>query len=156
MPELVDTARWPHPQLKSLRIGKRETGNPDYFFDGVQYVTEGECLLAKTLKAMGVPFTPNVQFYLYPVRPPPAGEPRGFTPDFVFNQRAYVWTNPDGTQEVIHGIEAKGRSISTKHQRKADQLFRAYGIRIRLLTTPEIRVYWTIGMLPILPLDALT
>jgi len=155
MAKFVDAADWSGVPLKSHDVGTRANRKHSYPFGGVCYATEGEMLLAKLLIEMGVPFTPNVQFVL---KPPPGRRSRTdviFVPDFIFNKQAYIWTDENGREELIHGLEAKGMNpdqFTAKGRAKVRLLRETRGINVRLISTKEIRAYLRSGTLPMRPL----
>lgn len=84
-----------------------------------------------------------------------------FEPDFLFGRQddeshpALVWTNPDGSQEVIHGFECKGTKpkAGNRRYRKVGDLYKARGINLKVLTEAEILSYAAQGLrLPLSPL----
>lgn len=153
MSELVDQADWSKVSLESTNVQGRSKRR--HVHNGISYATEGERLLAELLDQQGVPFTPNVKFVLGFTQ---KGEktPRGkiFVPDFIFNKQAYVWTDPDtGEEEVIHGLEAKNRRPHQHaHNPKTRLLWARRRIRVRIISTQEIRDYIASGGLPLRPL----
>jgi len=156
MRRLVDQANWDGVILRSTNVGGTAKNNGSMLVNGVQYVTEGEAVLARLLLRLGIPFTPNVKFVL---KAGPGTKDRRdviYVPDFIFNRVAYVWRNEDGTEEVIHGIECKGlhpRRCRTKGSEKVRLLGERYGIRIKMLSTDEIKAFARRkGGLPMRPL----
>lgn len=125
-------------------------------FDGQQYATEHEVMVAMLLTKMGFAFTPNVRC---PFLTPPRVANRRIdyiVPDFIFNGDVYVWTNADGTEELIHGIEVKGISakrgrFSSKARRKLDELRKQRGISIKLLSNQDAVAWLKRGRLPLRP-----
>ena len=153
MTELVDQANWSKVSLKSTNVQGKSRNR--FVYDGYSYATEGEMLLAELLDRQGIPFTANVKFVLDFT---PKGEktPRGtiFVPDFIFNKKAYVWTDPvTGEEEVIHGLEAKNRRPHQHaHNPKTRLLWTRRRIRVRIISTQEIRDFIASGGLPLRPL----
>jgi hypothetical protein len=154
MSQLVDQADWSDVVLKSTNvIGSAK--NSQLTHNGYRYATHGELLLAQLLDQLGIPFTPNVRFD-FDDTPVKGGQktPKGkvYVPDFIFNKRAYVWTDPDtGEQEVIHGLEAKNRCSRTSNP-KTRLLYGHRKIRVRLICTQDIERFMKAGALPIAPL----
>ncbi|MDD5251236.1 MAG: hypothetical protein PHT12_01210 [Patescibacteria group bacterium] len=158
MTTLVDRANWRGVIVESEAVNGGSV-DPRLRHEGVQYVTEGELLLAKLLCQMSVAFTPNVKFLLAPSgNKPPRGRirfvPVIYVPDFVFNRLGLIWTNEDGTTEIVHGLEAKSVRSHFKPQalRKARLLAEQRSIHIKLLSETDIRRYAALGTLPIIRL----
>jgi hypothetical protein len=91
------------------------------------------------------------------------GQYRRYEPDFVLGSwdchehRAFIWTNPDGTQEVVHGIECKETMPEEDNcrLRKVGALEQSRGINIKVLTEAEIFSYALQGFqLPLRPLPS--
>lgn len=153
---LVDEANWDDVVIRSTNVGgNSKKNNGGLRVNGVQYVTEGEAVLAKLLLALKVAFTPNVKFVL---RAPSGAKNRRdviYVPDFIFNKRAYVWRNADGSEEIVHGIECKGlhpRQCKTKGGEKVRLLRQQRGINVKMLSTDEIKDFARAGRLPMRPL----
>ncbi len=114
--------------------------------DGYQYATEEEAMLAEMLLQQGIQFTPNVSFGI--VMPTRGGATVPFVPDFIFNGRAYVWSDNDG-EILVHGLEAKGKKGKTQ---KVSLLFAQRRVRVLLLRNPVIRRFHDSGNpLPLRP-----
>jgi hypothetical protein len=156
MADTVDPAIWDGIDIKSTNVGGRKKDNSSLYFNGVQYVTEGEVLLARLLTAMRVPFTPNVKIILKPPRSAKTNQDVIYVPDFIFNKKAFVWRNEDGSEEIVHGIEAKGlhaRQKTAKGKEKVRLLREQRGINVKMLSTDEIRCFSRDGGLPMAPLN---
>jgi len=156
MADTVDPAVWDGIDIKSTNVGGRKKDNSSLSFNGVQYVTEGEVLLARLLTAMRVPFTPNVKIVLKPSKSAKTKQAVIYVPDFIFNKKAFVWRNENGTEEMVHGIEAKGlhpRQKTAKGREKVRLLREQRGINVKMLSTDEIRAFSRAGGLPMTPLN---
>lgn len=114
-----------------------------YLHRGYRYCTYGEVTLARLLTAQGIDFTPDVQFPFFPKR---KRRVRSYVADFVFNRNSYVWTEEDGTEIVVHGLECKG---AYRKSRKAGTLYGERGIHIIVLCEAEIDLYKGKGQLPL-------
>ncbi len=155
MADLIDEADWNGIVMRSTKVCTGTKKNAHLVLDGQQYATEGELIVARLLTAAGVPFTPNVQFEL-------AADERGrrkhmlYVADFIFNRDAFIWTNPDGSQEIVHGIEAKGLWPDKKQKagKKVRALKRQRNINVKLLSTMELREMEKKGGLPLEPLPS--
>lgn len=154
---LTDRADWSGIEIKVHPVGT--DGNQRYahlIYDGRQYATEQEVMVAELLTRMGVPFTPNVRFE-FPAPPRFAKrQVSHFVPDFVFDRKAFIWTDPDGSEELIHGLEVKGTSKGKKRfakwaREKADGLKKHRSIVIKLISNDEARQYFEQKRLPIRP-----
>ncbi len=113
-------------------------------FNGYCYQTYGEAEVARLLTEMGIDFTPDVTIPI----PPKGGakKPRSYVPDFVFNGSEYVWTEEDGTEQIIHGIECKGANVKSE---KARALYGKRGINVIVVFEAEIDFYSRRGRLPL-------
>lgn len=137
--DLTDNADWTGIDMNSVGVVGQTHG---YEYHGYRYVTPGEVAVARLLDLMGVPFTPDV---FIKVKTPlwPGRLPLVYVPDFVLNGRAYVWTEADGSRELIHGFEVKQRSrdgdYPARGMRKIAALREAKGIRIKILDELWIR-----------------
>ena len=154
MTQRSDRADWRGIVMRSVNVGGRNPKSKRLRFDGYNYVTEGEVILARLLTDMGVPFTPDVQTV---TEDPDHGNREViFVPDFILNQRAYLWTNEDGTTEIVHGLEAKaarsGR-FTRKDLNKVELLRQQRGIHVKLLSIADIKRYERRGSLPLSPLE---
>ncbi|MFH1047724.1 MAG: hypothetical protein V1738_05450 [Patescibacteria group bacterium] len=118
-------------------------------FAGYRYCTPGEVSLARLLTNMGVAFTPDVEIPL----PPKGGgkKSRAYVPDFLLNGDEYVWTDDDGTEHIIHGIECKGANNPSD---KAQALYRKRGVHVIVVYEAEIDAYVRRGELPLVPRPA--
>lgn len=159
---LADRADWSGIEIKVCPVGtdKNRKLFAHLVYDGRQYATEYEVMAAKLLTKLGAVFTPNVSFE-FPA-PPRFTRRRTsrFVPDFVFNKKAYIWTDPDGTEQLIHGIEVKGASKRRGKKRfakwaveKIDGLRKHRGIVIKLVSNDDIEVFSKQGRLPMRPFD---
>ncbi len=149
MKRLVDDANWDGIILKRTNVGGTSNCDRALLVNGVQYVTEGEALMARLLADLRIPFTPNVKFVVRS-----ATRDVVYVPDFIFDRRAYRWRNDDGTEEIIHGIECKGlhrRRGETKRTEKVRLLKEQRGINVKVLSTDEIRLFVRYGRLPMVP-----
>ena len=85
--------------------------------------------------------------------PPSNWKPDGrciFVPDFIFNRRAYVWSDESGEQ-LLHGLEAKRAKsgcFSSRAKKKVKLLKEQRGINVKLLSEADIRHYCQLGALP--------
>ncbi len=155
MADLVDSADWKGILLKSMNVGASTKQKAHLRYNGKQYATDGEYILAKLLTATGIDFTPNVQFVL---KPPADGKRRQdviYVADFIFDKKAFVWTNADGSEELVHGIECKGMmpgKFPAKAREKVRLLSEQRGIGVKLLSTKEIEEFVARGGLPMRPL----
>ncbi len=155
MKRLVDDANWDGIILKRTNVGGTSKGDRALLVNGVQYVTEGEAILARLLADLGIPFTPNVKFVLKASPGSKGGQDVIYVPDFIFDRRAYLWRNEDGSVEMIHGIECKGlhpRRCRTKGAEKVRLLKTQRGINVKMLSTDEIRSFARSGRLPMTPI----
>lgn len=134
---------WTGISMISRRVGCQ---HDRYVHQGYRYCTLGEFRVALMLTAMGIPYTPDVNF---PIQKEGTGRGYAFRPDFVFNGRSYVWTEEDGTEIVIQGIECKS---TNKKPQKALLLYEQRGIHILVMNDAEIRRCWNEGQgLPLRP-----
>lgn len=143
--------------LGKAAIGVRRKSRERWIFDGYQYASEGEFLLAKLLTEEGVPFTPDVRCT---VRLPHACAERVFYPDFVLNGETWLWT-AGGKPRRVHGLEAKGNprnrpdTAGAGYPRRVvenfDLLRAQRGIVIKILSEKEIRRWAERGRLPLEP-----
>lgn len=155
MKQLVDKANWDGVVLKSTNVGGTAKGARGLLVNGVQYVTEGEAVLARLLADLEIPFTPNVKFVLKGVPGTKNGHDVIYVPDFIFDRQAFIWRNEDGSEEVVHGIECKGlhpRRCRVKGSEKVRLLRLQRGINVKMLSTDEIREFARSGQLPMAPL----
>jgi len=147
---LIDRADWTGVQLRSIGVGPRRKNH--FVYDGFNYVTQEEAMMAELLTKHGVPFTPNVEFRMRRDN----GDQRNYVPDFIFNKQPFVWKAGRRTL-LIHGIEVKGDSSARdKHNlayKKAGLLWERR--RIHVLVLGNAQVYWRYrqGTLPISPLS---
>jgi len=148
---LTDNADWTGIDMDSVGVVGKTHG---YEYRGYMFVTPGEVAVARLLDLMGVPFTPDV-FIKVKTSLWPGRLPLVYVPDFVLNRRAFVWTDEDGSRELIHGFEVKQRSrdgdYPARGMRKITVLREAKGIRIKILDELWIRDQ---NCLPIMPLDS--
>ncbi len=133
------------PNWKGVQFVSRKNmqGNRRYEFNGYRYCTPGETVLARLLTTARIAFTPDVTIAI-----PPKGsgkKPRSYVPDFVFNGDEYTWTDEDGTEHIIHGIECKG---AMRKSEKAKSLYGKHGIHIIVVSEAEIDLYASRGSLP--------
>ncbi len=151
-----DRADWSGIVLESVNVGAHPCDRLK--LDGYQYVNEQELALAKLLKRMGIPFTPDVRIVLDV--PPDARGERGsaqriYVPDFIFDKTAYLWWGIGGRQ-VIHGLEAK-RAVSGHFPARAiqniDLLAAQRNVRVKLLSGAQIMRFAAKGALPMEPLE---
>lgn len=146
-----DEARWDGVDFVSVDVGARNK-SASLVFDGYQYATKGERQLAELLTDLGIPFTPDVPFWL----PKPDGKSRLFVPDFVFDRRAYLWYGRR-RPVLIHGIEAKGKTRDGTFSERALENVRLLkehrNVTILLLSNSQIKLYFNKGKLPLKPLD---
>ena len=150
MARIVDAADWDGVDLVSVNVGAIKNARNRY--QGFQYATEAEAMLAELLTRMRIPFTPNVFFSL--ARNSAGGNSRCFVPDFVFDKRAFLWHGGTGQRELIHGIEAKGAApgrFPPRALEKVRLLCEQRRIVIKLLTNVEIRAFYRAGALPMYP-----
>jgi len=136
------------PNWKDVVFVRRRNmgGDPRYEFRNYLYCTLGEVALARLLTAQGIAFTPDVTISI-----PPKGssqKSRAYVPDFIFNGDEYVWTDEDGTEHVIHGIECKG---TMRKSDKAKSLYGKRGINVIVVSEAEIDLYTRRGKLPMRP-----
>jgi len=129
MTRLIDEADWSDIAFESVSVGAKGV----HRYRGRSYVTPGELAIARALHVKRIEFTPDV-FVSLPVGP---GLPFIYVPDFIFNSQVYVWTEPDGSELLIHGLEIKHRTRSgafpPKGIYKTDKLYELRKIRVRLL-----------------------
>jgi hypothetical protein len=154
MADFIDEADWKGVVIRSVKVCSATKRNASLTLDGQQYATEGELLAARMLTAAGIPFTPNVQFELLASEKSKRKQML-YVADFIFNREAYIWTNPDGTQELVHGIEAKGLWPAKKEKcgKKVRALKRQRNINVKLLSTMELRELEKNGGLPLIPFE---
>ncbi len=135
MTQFIDQADWSDIALKSVSVGAKGV----YSFRGFSYVTPGELAVARILHMKGIKFTPDVFIKL----PNSSGLPFIYVPDFIFNGQAVIWSNSDGSEELIHGLEIKHRTkggvFPPKGVRKTNTLYERRKIRVRLLCEHEAR-----------------
>ncbi len=158
---LSDQADWDGIQMESAAVGAR-TRRRRWRIDGVQYVSEGEALLARLLIFMDIPFTPDVPILLR--REDGRAPSILYVPDFILDRAAYIWSWPNGRREVIHGLEVKGstrplpgvgRPVKKSYRRTLGKIIRLRqerNINVLLLTDREVRRYFRHGRLPLRPL----
>ncbi len=131
--QLKDKADWTGIVIASVGVQGRTSG---YEYGGYRYVTPGEVAIARLLTEQDIPFTPDVQVR---IRTPLWKErlPLVYTPDFVFDGQAYIWCDRTGTEEIVHGIEVKGRNRQGRYPRRALEkikvLREARGINVTLI-----------------------
>jgi len=139
--------KWRGIKLVSVDVGVR---HDDFLHDGYRYVTIGELRIARLLDKQGISFTPDVQVTM---RKFDASSNGGrsrktviYVPDFIFNRDTYIWTDQDGDEFEIHGIEAKA---SPGAPPKVQLLFERRNIRILVLGDKEINAFARNGRLPL-------
>jgi hypothetical protein len=134
------------PNWDGVRFERSSVGCDDsvYEHNGYHYCTWGELQIARLLTAMGIAFTSNVRFAIQ--NDGTFKKVNGFVPDFVFNGDTYVWTEDNGTEIEIHGIECKA---TNKKPDKARLLYEQRGIHILVLADAEIEFYSRQGRLPL-------
>jgi hypothetical protein len=151
MTRFRDTARWDGVDYVSVDVGAQNKAKK-YVFQGYHYATRGEMQLAELLTTLGIPFTPDIPFWLKK----PDGLARLFVPDFVFDKRPFIWFGRR-KPTLIHGIEAKGKTrLGTFSERALENvrmLHEQRGIRILLLSNGQIKQYFNKGRLPLKPFD---
>ncbi|MFH1047723.1 MAG: hypothetical protein V1738_05445 [Patescibacteria group bacterium] len=145
----IDEADWTGIKFASVSVGSKGI----YCFRGRSYVTPGELAIAQALAIRGIAFTPDV-FIQLPSQNPKSSLPFVYVPDFIFNGQPMIWIAPDGTEQLIHGLEIKHRcrdgSFPPKGIRKTGLLYELRKIRVRLLCEHEARL---LRPLPIKNLD---
>jgi len=151
----VDPADWTGVSVKSTDVGGHSKKGLSLVVDGVQYATKGEAIMARLLLDLGIAFTPNVKFVLKAA--PGSKTPRSvvYVPDFIFDKKAFIWRNEDGSEEIVHGIEAKGAHaghFTPKGREKVRLLRSQRGINVKLMSEDEIREFARQGALPMRPL----
>ncbi|MEA3249459.1 MAG: hypothetical protein U9Q03_03815 [Patescibacteria group bacterium] len=142
-------ADWKGIKFISANVGCQ---NSLYEHNGYHYCTLGEMLLAEMLTEHDVGFIPDMRFRVKndgkflnsdgSVRTTPLG----FVPDFIFNGDEWIWTEEDGIEFVIHGIEAKA---SDKKPERARLLYDQRGIHVMVMSDAEIGLYAKKGGLPL-------
>lgn len=128
--------KWSGIKLVSFDLGVK---HDDYLYGGYRYVTLGEQRIAQMLTEQGIAFTPDIEFPMHKRDSRGRWKRYAFIPDFIFNRDVYVWTDNDGEEFVIHGIEAKS---SQKMPRKVQLLFDRRNIRVLVLCDKEINKYF--------------
>jgi hypothetical protein len=142
-------ADWKGISFKSVNVGCQRS---IYEYKGYHYCTLGEMLLAEMLSERGVDFTPDIRFEVtndgsfLQANGSVRETPLGFVPDFVFNGDEWIWTEEDGTEFVIHGIEAKA---TDKKPERARLLYNQRGIHVMVMSDAEIGLYAKRGGLPL-------
>ncbi|MBU0624773.1 hypothetical protein KKF05_00335 [Patescibacteria group bacterium] len=147
----VKEANWTAIKFVSKDVGCR---NSVYALAGYHYCTLGELKIARLLTDLGIEFTPDVSFGIKNDRNFRRAQledsalktARIFVPDFVFNGDEYIWTEDDGTEILIHGLECKA---SNKKPDKVRLLYEQRGIHILVLSDREIDWYDQLGELPL-------
>ncbi|MBU0624849.1 hypothetical protein KKF05_00735 [Patescibacteria group bacterium] len=144
-------ANWAAIKLVSKDVGCK---NSVYTLAGYHYCTLGELKIARLLTSQGIEFTPDVSFGIKndnvlrkaQLKDNTLRTARTFVPDFVFNGDEYIWTEDDGTEIVIHGLECKA---SNRKPDKIRLLYEQRGIHILVLSDQEIDWYDQSGELPL-------
>ena len=138
MTEFRDEADWSGIKFESVSVGAKGI----YRFRGYSYVTPGELAIARRLHTRGIAFTPDVFIRLSNPNPR-SSLPFVYVPDFIFNGQAVIWTDAEGHEELIHGLEIKfrkkGGAFPPKGIRKTGKLFEQREIRVLLLGELEAR-----------------
>lgn len=160
MPSRDNCPNWRRVRLVSHDVGGRT--NPELAhlqFNGLQYVTPTEVMVAKMLTAQGIPFTPNVPILLGILHVPGQRLPEQpilYVPDFIFDKKTLLWTWPDGRTETTQVIECKGltRKASHKHSNlhKVRLLDRERHIHLIVLSEEETIELEAAGGLPLVRL----
>jgi len=136
-----------NPDWTGINIVSWKVGRDDsvYVHKGLHYCTIGELQVAQLLDKMGIAFTPNVSFEVRPGGT--LKHANKVVPDFVFNGDEYVWTEDDGTEIVIHGIECKA---TNRKPERLNLLYEQRGIHILVMSDAEIDQCTEDGSLPLI------
>jgi hypothetical protein len=160
LPRDITRPDWRGIRLVSQDLGSKLNHKLAHLqFDGIQYATLTELLVAQMLTLQKVRFTPNVLIHLGLVPVPGhkfPDQPVIYVPDFILNKDEFLWTWPDGVIEVIHGIECKGLTRQASHKdgnlHKVHLLDRERHIHLVAISEEETLEFQAAGGLPLVKL----